>query len=96
MTSYVLGPRAQADIEEIWNYTAERWDTDQAERYIRLLQKGIEAVALDPHKGRACDHIRIGYRRYAVGSHVVFFQMLEGKVYVVRVLHQAMDFGRHL
>jgi toxin ParE1/3/4 len=96
MTDHVLSRRAQADIEEIWNYTAERWDDDQANHYVRLLHQGIEAIVRDPRRGRPCDDIRVGYRKYPVGSHILFFRMLEGRVYVVRILHQRMDFERHL
>ncbi|HML14122.1 MAG TPA: type II toxin-antitoxin system RelE/ParE family toxin [Xanthobacteraceae bacterium] len=96
MTEHVLSPRALADIEQIWTYTAERWDSEQADRYVRLLRQGIEAIARDPRRGRSCDDIRVGYRKYAVGSHILFFRMLEGRVYVVRILHQRMDFERHL
>ena len=48
MTRYVLSPRAQADIAEIWDYTRERWGIDQAELYFRQIQAGIEAVAAEP------------------------------------------------
>lgn len=96
MTDHVVSPRALADIEQIWAYTAQRWDHEQADRYVRLLRQGIEAIARDPRRGSSCDNIRVGYRKYPVGSHVLFFRMLEGKVYVVRILHQRMDFEHHL
>jgi toxin ParE1/3/4 len=96
MTRYVFSPRALADIEEIWDYTERRWDADQAERYNRVLRQGIELVARDPRRGRSCDHIRPGYRKYSIGSHVVFFRVIEEKIEVVRILHQRMDFERHL
>jgi toxin ParE1/3/4 len=48
MSRYVLSPRAQADLSDIWDYTAERWGVDQAEAYIRLIQHAIETVVDDP------------------------------------------------
>ena len=96
MTGYVLSPRAQADIDEIWDYTADRWNEDQAERYTQDLRRVIEAVARDPRKGRSCDHIRRGYRKYLVGAHVLFFRAVADRIEVVRVLHQRMDFEQHL
>jgi toxin ParE1/3/4 len=96
MSRYVLSPRAQADIDEIWDYTAETWNADQAERYIRQLHQAIETVARDPRRGLACDHIRPGYRKYSVGSHVLFFRLTDSGIDVVRVLHQRMDFPQHL
>ncbi|HYS49121.1 MAG TPA: type II toxin-antitoxin system RelE/ParE family toxin [Xanthobacteraceae bacterium] len=78
MAAYVLSPRALADIEEIWAYTEHRWDADQAERYDRILKEGIEQIAREPRSGRACDHLRRGYRKYAIGSHVAFFESWKG------------------
>ena len=96
MTRYVLSPRAQADLDEIWNYSAADWGDDQAESYVRQIQAVIELIANDPRRGRPCNHIRPGYSKFAAGSHVVFFRPIENGVDVVRILHQRMDFDRHL
>ncbi|MGH8241105.1 MAG: type II toxin-antitoxin system RelE/ParE family toxin, partial [Steroidobacteraceae bacterium] len=45
---FVLTPRARADLDEIWDYTAERWGLDQAETCIRQLWNAIAAVADSP------------------------------------------------
>jgi toxin ParE1/3/4 len=96
MSGYVLSPRARADLEGIWDYTAERWGVDQAEDYIRLLQRAIEIVADDPRKGRPCDEVRKGYRKYTAGSHVLLYRSAKAGIYIVRILHGRMDFERHL
>ena len=96
MTHYVLSPRAQRDLEEIWNYTAGKWGIDQAEIYIRQIQQAVDVVADDPRRGRACNDIRAGYYKYPTGSHFLFYRLIEGGVDIVRVLHQRMDFEQHL
>ena len=96
MSTFVLSPRAQADVDEIWDYTVERWSENQAESYIRDIWQAIEVVAADPRKARACDEIRLGYRKHPVGSHVLFFRTLDDGIDIVRILHQRMDFERHL
>jgi toxin ParE1/3/4 len=96
MTSYVLSPLAQFDIDGIWDFTAERWGEDQAIRYVRLLRDAIETVARKPQLGRPCDQIRSGYRKYPSGSHMIFHRTLADGIDVVRVLHQSMDFEQHL
>lgn len=96
MSRYVLSPRAQADLDEIWDYTAKRWGEGQAETYIRLLQSAIETIASDPRKGRPCGEVRAGYRRYSAGSHMIFYRTLDAGIDVVRVLHSRMYFDRHL
>ena len=35
--SYRLPDRAEADLAEIWDYSAERWIVEQADRYIDAL-----------------------------------------------------------
>lgn len=96
MSRYALRPGAQADIEEIWNYTVARWGASQAEKYLRQLAEAMAYVAADPARGRACDDVRAGYRKYAVGAHVLFYKRTQDGVDVVRILHQRMDFERHL
>ena len=96
MSRYVLTPKAKDDLSGIWDYTETTWGTRQAEIYVRLIERGINLIAADPRRGRPCDDIRPGYRRFSVGSHVVYFREGEGAITVVRILHQRMDPERHL
>jgi toxin ParE1/3/4 len=96
MSRYVLSPRAQGDLSDIWDYTAEHWGAEQANAYLRVLQRAIEVVAHDPRRGRPYDEVREGYRAHLAGSHMLIYRVLENGIVVVRVLHSRMDFERHL
>ncbi len=96
MSRFVFSPRALHDLNGIWTYTARRWGADQAERYIRLIAEAVELIAETPALGRNCDHVREGYGKYPVGSHVLFYRAIDDSAGVVRILHQRMDFDRHL
>ncbi|KJC63817.1 type II toxin-antitoxin system RelE/ParE family toxin [Agreia bicolorata] len=96
MNQYRLTPAAQNDLSSIWDFTQERWDVDQAESYVTEIRFAIERVAANVKRGRACDDIREGYRRYAIGSHLIFFVERGYGVDVIRILHQRMDPTRHL
>lgn len=96
MGQYRLTPAAQRDLSSIWDYTVERWDARQAETYVLEIRSAIERIAEQPDRGRAVDEIRTGYRRYAIGSHLVFFIESDDGVDVIRILHQRMDPTRHL
>ena len=97
MSRYLLSPAAQADLGQIWDYTRDRWGVDQAEEYLRELQRAIERAAANPRIGRACDEIRPGYPKLAAWSHILFYRVsAEGIIDVVRVLHERMDVDRHL
>ena len=39
MSVYLLSPAAQADLDQIWDYTYHRWDPGQADEYLRELQR---------------------------------------------------------
>jgi len=96
VTRFILSPRAQADLDEIWDYTVKHWGVEQAEFYVRQIQTAIEAVAAEPRRGRPCDVIRAGYKKYYAGSHVLFFRLTGNGIDVIRILHRNMDFERHL
>lgn len=93
---YVLTPRARNDVDDIDEYTFANWGAAQAEVYLRRLQQHIEAVALQPTAGRACPEYRRGYYKKKCGSHVVFYRIAGDGIEVIRILHESMDFGRHL
>ena len=96
MSGFVLSPRARADLDGIWNYSVETWSAAQAERYLRQIADAFEILSADPRRGQDCSEIRRGYRKFATGSHVIFFRMNGGVVDVIRILHSRMDFARQL
>lgn len=91
----MLSPAAHGDLEQIWDYTCERWDDKQAEEYVREIQRAIERVVDNPTIGRACDPVRPSYRKHAVGAHTLYNRIVPGDLIdVVRILHQRMDVDR--
>lgn len=96
MNSYRLTPAARRDLSSIWDFTEERWDRSQAEIYLREIQSAIERIADDPSRGRACDDVREGYRRYGIDSHLLFYVERSGGVDVIRILHRRMDPSRQV
>lgn len=97
MTGYLLSPAAQRDLNEVWDYTARNWGTEQAERYILQIQDACEALVSGRRRGRAIDDIRPGYRKLPVRSHFLFYRNTDaGLIEVVRILHQRMDVGARL
>ena len=88
-------PRARRDIDWIWDYSVEKFGFDRAEAYLREIQLAARTVTEDPGRGLACDDIRPGYRKFSVGSHVLFFRASANRVVIVRILHSRMNFDRH-
>ena len=90
-------PAAIADIEGIWDYSAERWGVEQADRYVLRLRETCLAIAREDLPGQDISLIRPGYRKQLSGRHVVYYRVIEdGAVDVIRILHQRMDVSVHL
>lgn len=97
MSRYVLSPSARADLDGIWDYTIQHWGELQAERYSQLIRAGCEALASRAQAGRDASAIRAGYRKLAVGAHVLFYRGVpSGEIEIVRILHRSMDVSAHL
>ena len=96
MSEFRLRPKAVSDLDSIWNYTIETWGEDQAERYLRMINDGFSQIAENPGRSRECSDIREGYSKYRVGRHLIFYRQESYGVDIVRILHQSMDFDRHL
>ena len=98
---YLLSPLALADLSDIWDYSNSNWGADQADTYVLAIHAACEELAQTTAKGRqggqSAEHIRMGYRKHLVGSHVIFFRcpLLDG-VEIVRILNQRMDVAAHL
>ena len=98
MRKFRLTRLAEQDLAGIWRYTLENWSRKQADKYVDGLMDACGEVTEAPDKtGSSYEHVREGYRKYHYGRHVIFFKVLEDEsALIVRVLHEKMDFDRHL
>ena len=96
MAEYRLTPRAQRDLAEMFDYSIASWGLARAVDYAELIAVACAELAEAPLRAPACDHIRPGYRRRGVGSHVIYFRPTVYGIAVIRILHQRMDAGRRL
>ena len=95
MADYQLSPLAERDLEDIWRYTYQQWSEGQANSYFDVIIAAIKQLASGASKGRAVD-IQGGYLKHAAGKHCVFYKETDTSIEVIRILHQSMDFDRHL
>lgn len=96
MSQVVLSPKAKSDFSGIWDYTLEEWGVEQAEKYARELWAEMQKQASDHSTSTDISNVRSGYRKKKSGSHVIFFKLIDDGIDVIRILHQRMDFDRHL
>jgi toxin ParE1/3/4 len=96
MPSFRLTAKATADLKSIGRYTQDTWGREQRNKYLRQLDDSFHMLAQEPHKGRPCDDIRGGYRKYHVGRHLIFYRQAGKDIEIIRILHDRMDIEDHL
>ena len=92
----VLTEAALDDLRSIRDYTLARWGEEQDEMYLRQIWARIESIRSAPQTFRLREDLFPGSRLAAEGRHVILFRCENKTLQVVRVLHSAMDFKRHL
>jgi toxin ParE1/3/4 len=97
MPSFTLTKLAMDDLREIGRYTQQHWGREQRNVYLRMLDGAFHQLAANPHKGKTCDEIRNGYRKFTAGSHIVFYRQKSVEaIEIVRILHGRMDIEARL
>ncbi len=82
-------------MEAVWLYSLKQWGAQQTERYIDDLTQAFGFLTEDPKAGPACENIRVGYRKYPVIRHVIYYRETDYGVEIIRVLHDRMLVTRH-
>ena len=95
MKTIAFSPAAQADMGEIWDYSADRWGPDQADSYTDAIRDACHALARGAKHGRPAE-VLPNFMKYLCGSHVVYFLDYADHLDVIRILHQRQDAERHL
>lgn len=91
MPEYRLTRLADADIVGIWQYTYQTWGKQQADRYLRQLERRFIDLAQNPAKGSPREELFSSCRIYPEGKHLIFYRSSDNGIEVVRVLHERMN-----
>ena len=89
-----LSRAAAADLDEIRSFSAERFGADRTIAYLDRIEAAFRRILDFPGAGPAHPSLRPPMRSLACQSHRIYYQVGEGRVLVVRVLHHAMDVDR--
>lgn len=97
MRDFELSKKAKADLRSIAAYTQRKWGANQRRIYLRQFDDTFHVLADSPDLGASCDHIKKGYRKFPLSSHLIFYRISSSKkIKVIRVLHKRMDVDSNL
>lgn len=93
---YELSQEADNDLQEIYDYTVEKFGADQAVDYLTGLDETFNQLCTHPHAGRIRNEIKKGLRSISYVSHTVFYRIIEKRIRIIRVLHASRDIQKFL
>lgn len=91
MPSVKYTEEAEADLNEIIDHTLQRWDEQQAIKYLDGLESVARSLAETPNIGKPCDELFKGLRGFPYQSHVIYYRKAPRGITIVRVLHEHMN-----
>lgn len=94
--SYELSLEADNDLQEIYDYTEDKFGSSQAVKYLTDLDEMFNTLCTQPNTGRLRNEIREGLRSFSYVSHIVFYRIIENRIRIVRVLHASRDIPKFL
>jgi toxin ParE1/3/4 len=92
----VYAENAQTDLRLVLAYSFATWGGEQGDDYAERFARATQRLLTHPELGRARDDLEPGLRALPVGYHVIFYQVDDRSVTIVRILHAKMDPARHL
>ena len=92
MRPFALTHAAKADLIAIARYTEKIWGIAQRNSYLKQIDDLFHILGRNPQTGAACDDLREGYRKFPLGSHMIYYRNgHDVTIVIVRILHKSMD-----
>lgn len=91
-----LSRRAQADLDEIRDYSLAEFGIERAIAYLDAIEDVFRRALDYPDIGAVHPAVHPPTRSLGCLQHRIFYEVRGDTVSVVRILHKAMDLQRHL
>ena len=96
MKNIKFSKQSSRDIEEIYLYGLINFGEEQADLYASKMKDFLEIMRSNPEIGRLDTRVNPAIRRFDFESHVIFYDISDKDLLIVRILHGSMDFVNHL
>ncbi len=91
-----ISKRASSDLEEIYIYGCINFGEDKANEYANLIKDRLYMICDNPEIGRLDTKVNPAIRRFEIEHHIVFYDIENENIFVVRLLHKSTDYIHHL
>ncbi len=91
MSRYVINELASKDLNEIANYFADT-SVEAGERFFRTFDRKCKQLITFPNSGKSYDFIRPDLRGMSLDGYIVFYQLLDDDIEILRVVNGRRNF----
>ena len=97
MAKVIFRQEAIDDLNDIWDYTFEKWSENQADRYYATLEFACKEIGEYPKLGKEYIDISRNLLGLKSGKHIIFYHLIsDDEIEVIRILHERMDLKNRL
>jgi toxin ParE1/3/4 len=97
MAKVILRQEAIDDLNNIWEYTFEKWSENQADKYYAMLKLACKEIGKNPEIGKQYNKITKNLLGLHSGRHIIFYQLVdEEEIEIIRILHERMHLKNRL
>lgn len=92
MAKVILRQEAINDLNDIWDYTFQKWSESQADKYYATIRLACNGIGENPTIGKEYDGISRNLLGIKSEKHIIFYQIISNKeIEIIRILHERMD-----
>lgn len=91
VSTYLLTPEAEKDLEDIWLYSYETWSEQQANRYIEILEDTFVRLSYMPEQARELLDFDPPVRIFPSAKHIIIYRIAGRAIVIIRVLGARQD-----
>lgn len=96
MKSIKLAKQASLDVDEMYLYGLINFGETQADLYSEKIKNSLKTIQANPEIGRLVTRVYPAVRRFDFERHVIFYDINDDEIFIVRIIHCSTDFIRHL
>ncbi len=97
MAKVLLRQEAIDDLNDIWDYTFEKWSENQADKYYATIKLACKGIGENPDIGKQYSEISTNLLGFKSGKHIIFYHLiLEDEINIIRILHERMELKNRL
>ena len=92
MAKVILRQGTIDDLNNIWDYTFEKWSEKQADKYYATIKMACNGIGGSPDIGNEYEGISRNLLGFKSGKHIIFYrQKSKERIEIIRILHERMD-----